>query len=165
MDAVPDRIEKHIHLKASVARVWRALSDSKEFGTWFGMEVDGPFEAGKRLKARIKPTRVDPAVAKMQEPHAGFAFEIAVEQVEFERLISFRWLPYPIDPGDDLANHPTTLATFSIRPEAGGTHLTITESGFDKIPLERRVETFTSNEHGWELQTKLIEKYVTSYAP
>ncbi len=123
MAASTDRIEKTVLLRAPLARVWRAVSDAKEFGTWFGVEFDGPFVAGARVTGRIVPTKVDPEVAKMQQPYAGMPFEL--------------------------------------EEAAGATKLVITESGFDRIPLERRAKAFTANEQGWAAQARLIEKYVT----
>jgi len=164
MASSTDRIEKKILLHAPRDRVWRAISDSKEFGSWFGAEFDGPFAAGARLSARIVPTKVDPEVAKMQEPHSGKTFEITVDRVEPMRLLSFRWHPFAVEEGVDYSKEPATLVVFELREAEGGTLLTITESGFDRIPLERRAEAFSSNEQGWEAQTTLIEKYLTGPA-
>jgi uncharacterized protein YndB with AHSA1/START domain len=160
MSTVTDRIEKKITLRAPVSRVWRAVSDAREFGAWFGVEFDGPFAAGKPMKGRITPTQADPEVAKLQEPHAGKAFDITVDRMEPERLFSFRWHPFAIEPGVDYSKEPATLVVFELTEVAGGTLLTITESGFDRIPLERRAKAFAANEGGWEHQTKLIEKYL-----
>ena len=41
-----DRIEKIVDLAAPVSRVWRALTDHEEFGQWFRVRLDGPFEVG-----------------------------------------------------------------------------------------------------------------------
>jgi len=161
MAASTDRIEKTIQLRAPLARVWRAISDAKEFGTWFGVEFDGPFAAGARLTGRIVPTRVDPEVAKAQQPYAGMTFEISVERVEPLRFFSFRWHPFAIDPQVDYSREPATLVAFQLEEIAGGTKLVISESGFDRIPLERRAKAFTANEQGWAAQAKLIEEYVT----
>ena len=38
--------------------------------------------------------------------------------------------------------------------------LTVTESGFDRIPLERRAKAFAANEQGWAKQLKLIGNYL-----
>jgi uncharacterized protein YndB with AHSA1/START domain len=164
MSTVADRIEKKITLRAPVSRVWRAVSDAREFGAWFGVEFDGPFVAGKPAKGRITPTQADPEVAKLQEPHAGKAFDFTVDRIEPERLISFRWHPFAVEPGVDYSKEPTTLVVFALTEVAGGTLLTITESGFDRIPLERRAKAFAANEGGWEHQTKLIEKYLLRHA-
>jgi uncharacterized protein YndB with AHSA1/START domain len=129
-----DRIEKKVLLRAPRDRVWSAISDARQFGTWFGVEFDGPFAAGAAMRGRITPTQVDPEVAKMQEPHTGKAFDITVDRIEPPKLFSFRW------------------------------QLTITESGFDKIPLERRAKAFAANEGGWTHQAELIAKYLAGAA-
>lgn len=155
-----DRIRKSILLRAPRERVWRAISDSKEFGTWFGVEFDGAFAPGARVTGRIVPTKVDPEVAKMQEPYTGMAFDFTVERIEPMRLFSFRWHPFAVEPGVDYSKEPMTLIVFELEEAPGGTMLTITESGFDRVPLARRAKAFTANERGWEAQTKLIEKYL-----
>jgi uncharacterized protein YndB with AHSA1/START domain len=158
---MPDRIEKKVLLPASRERVWRAVSDSAEFGRWFGMAVDGPFVAGKVLKARIVPTTADAEVAKAQKPYEGMAFDFIVDTVEPMRGIAFRWHPFAVKPGVDYSKEPTTLITFELAdaPQAG-TLLTITETGFDRLPPERRAEAFKANEGGWEMQTQLIAKHL-----
>ena len=155
-----DRIEKKILLRATRERVWRAVSDAKEYGSWFGVAFDGPFVEGKRLTGRITPTTVDAEVAKMQEPYAGKAFEWTVERVEPMRRIAFRWHPYAVEEGVDYSNEPATLIEFELQDAPGGILLVITESGFDQIPLARRAKAFKANEGGWEMQTRLIEKYL-----
>ena len=155
-----DRIEKRVVLRAPRERVWRAISDSKQFGTWFGVEFDGPFVAGVQMTGRIVPTTVDAEVARSQKPHEGSALEFSVDRVEPMRLFSFRWHPYAVEPGVDYATEPTTLVVFELEEVSGGTMLTITESGVDRIPLQRRAKAFAGNEQGWEAQTKLIEKYL-----
>ena len=164
MGSSTDRIEKTVQLRAPLARVWRAISVAKEFGTWFGVEFDGPFAAGARVTGRIVPTKVDVEVAKSQQPYAGIAFEFTVERVEPMKLISFRWHPFAIDPKVDYSKEPTTLVTFKLEEVAGGTKLVISESGFDRIPLERRAKAFTANDEGWTAQIKLIEKYLAGAA-
>jgi uncharacterized protein YndB with AHSA1/START domain len=156
-----DRIEKRVLLAAPRERVWRAISDARQFGSWFGMSLDGPFVAGARLTGRIVPTTVDAEVAKMQKPHEGKAFEILVDRIEPMRLFSFRWHPFAVDPRADYSKEPTTLVTFELSEAAGGTQLTITESGFDQIPVARRAEAFKANDGGWQKQTELIQKYLT----
>lgn len=155
-----DQIEKKIVLKATRERVWQAISDSTSFGAWFGAKFDGPFVAGARLQGQIVPTQVDPEVAKLQEPHAGKPFQILVESVEPMNRLAFRWHPYEVDPQADSAGEPMTLVTFELSQIEGGTLLTITESGFDQIPIERRAQAFEANDGGWTHQAKLIEKYL-----
>jgi uncharacterized protein YndB with AHSA1/START domain len=160
MPSSSNHIEKRILLRAPRERVWHAISDSKQFGSWFGAEFDGPFVAGARLRGRIRPTTVDAEIAKHQEAYAGTAFEIQVDRIEPMRLFSFRWHPYAVDPAVDYAEEPTTLVVFELEEVAGGTSLTITESGFDGIPVERRAKAFEANDGGWAAQLTLIEKYL-----
>jgi uncharacterized protein YndB with AHSA1/START domain len=155
-----DRIEKRILLLAPIERVWRAISDARQFGRWFGVAFDGPFAAGARLTGRIVPTGVDAEVAKLQKPHEGKTFEIVVDRIEPMRRFSFRWHPYAVDPAVDYSQEPMTLVTFELEEQAGGTLLAFSEAGFDRIPLARRAAAFTANEGGWAKQTTLIEKYL-----
>lgn len=160
MGADTDRIQKRVILRAPLERVWNAVSDSSRFGDWFGVRFEGPFVAGMAIKGKIVPTKADPDVAKMQEPYSGMPFDCIVERIEPMKLFSFRWHPFAVDPGVDYSKEPTTLVTFELEPVPGGTQLTITESGFDSIPLSRRAKAFEMNEHGWAGQTRLIEKYL-----
>ena len=155
-----DTIRKQILLKAPRERVWRAVGDATEFGKWFGVRFEGPFVAGERLSGRIVPTVADPEVAEMQKPHEGMKFDITVERIEPPRKLSFRWHPFAIDKNVDYSKEPTTLVEFVLDEAEGGTLLTITESGFDGIPLERRAQAFKANEGGWEHQAKLVAKYL-----
>jgi uncharacterized protein YndB with AHSA1/START domain len=157
-----DRIEKKVLLRAPLKRVWRAIADSSEFGTWFGMKFDGPFAPGATMRGFIVPTTVDADVANAQKAYEGLAFEIVIEQIEPERLFSFRWHPGAVDPGVDYSAEPTTLVTFALDEEPDGVMLTVTESGFDRIPVERRAKVFAANEGGWSMQMKLIARYLSS---
>jgi uncharacterized protein YndB with AHSA1/START domain len=159
-----DRIEKSVLLRAPRERVWRAISDSKQFGSWFGVEFDGPFVAGASIVGKIVPTTVDAEIAKRQEPHKGVRFEFAVDRVEPMRLFSFRWHPFAVDSSIDYSKEPATLVAFQLEEVADGTRLTVTESGFDQIPIERRAKAFAANEGGWAAQMKLIEKYLAQHA-
>jgi len=159
-----DRIEKQILLRASRERVWHAVSDARQFGHWFGVAFDGPFAEGGRLTGKIVPTKVDAEVAKMQEPYTGKSFEWTVERIEPMSRISFRWHPYAVEEGVDYSKEPTTLIEFELSDAAGGILLKISESGFDQIPLARRAKAFKANEGGWQIQTRLIEKYLAQAA-
>jgi uncharacterized protein YndB with AHSA1/START domain len=159
-----DRIEKQVLLRAPHARVWRALTDAEEFGTWFGMKLDGPFTPNTVRRGLIFPTTVDADVAKAQQPYEGTPFEITIDRIEPERLFSFRWHPFAIDRHVDYSKEPTTLITFVLEDVPSGVLLKVTESGFDQIPLERRANAFTANEGGWTMVMKLIEKYLAQAA-
>ena len=155
-----DQIVKNILLRAPLPRVWRALSDSTEFGSWFGMKWDGPFAPGAVMQGAIMPTTVNAEIARMQKPYEGKPVTITIERMEAERLFSFRWHPYALEPGVDYSTEPATLIIFTLEPVAEGVMLTVTESGFDQIPLARRAKAFSANEGGWAMQMKLIEIYL-----
>jgi uncharacterized protein YndB with AHSA1/START domain len=155
----PDSIVKEVRLHVARDRVWRALTDHREFGSWYGAKFEGPFAPGSMLKGRIVPTTADAAIAKMQKEREGAPFVITVERMDPERLFSFRWHPAPA-PDVDYSHEPTTLVEFRLADEGRDTLLTVTESGFDGIPLKRRAEAFSMDELGWECQVMLIEKYL-----
>lgn len=144
-----DRIEKEIVLRAPRSRVWRALTDAREFGEWFRVKMEDAFVPGSPAKGRIT-----------YPGYEHLVFEVYVERMDNERLFSFRWHPYAIDPNQDYSKEPTTLVTFELEEVPGGTRLKITESGFDQIPVARRAEAFRMNSGGWETQTKNIAEYV-----
>lgn len=158
-----DRIVKSAVLRAPLARVWAAVSDARQFGQWFGVEFDGPFVAGASLTGRIQPTTVDPDVAALQAPHAGTAFAVEVAAIEPPRRFAFRWHPYAVG-GVDVSAEPMTLVTFDLEEAGAHTRVTITESGFDAIPLARRAAAFTANEGGWTHQLRLVGLYVEGRA-
>ena len=144
-----DRIEKRIELKAPVSRVWRALTDYREFGEWFRVKLDGPFVPG-----RI-------STGHMTWPgYEHLKWEAVVVKMEPERLFSFTWHPYAVDPKVDYTQEESTLIEFRLRAVPGGTLLTVTESGFDKIPAQRRAEAILRNDGGWAQQMKNIQTYV-----
>ena len=144
-----DRIEKEIVMKAPRARVWRALTDAAEFGKWFGAEMKDGFAPGARARGRIT--------------HPGYehlTLEMTVERMEPERLFSWRWHPYAVDPAQDYSREPTTLVECELSDVPGGTRLRIVESGFDQIPVARRAEAYRMNEGGWAQQVQSIAKYL-----
>ena len=144
-----DRIEKNLLLKARPSRVWRAISDAQEFGTWFNVKLDGAFAAGKTIRGHI----TNPGWEHL-------AVEMQIERIEPEHYLSYRWHPYAADPKVDYSQEPTTLVEFKLEEATGGTMLTVIESGFDKIPAGRRDEAFRMNDGGWAIQVKNIERHV-----
>jgi len=151
-----DRIEKHALLDAPLERVWDALSDSAKFGTWFGMDVDGPFVEGATISGQINETQVDADIAEKQRPHVGAPVTLWIVAVEPLRRLAFRWNPLP---GGEFADL-TTLVEFTLSEQDGGTLIDIVESGFDALPDEHRDGTFSGNSEGWAIQTQLIGKYL-----
>ncbi len=156
-----DRIEKQVVLRAPLDRVWRAISDSREFGLWFGVHVDGPFVAGTSVTATLTGTVVDDEVAEMQRPHAGAKATWQVVAVEPPRRFAYRWHPFAVKANLDYDAEPTTLVEFTLTETSDGVLLRIVESGFDAIPATRRGHAFEANTEGWSKQTELVRKYLS----
>ncbi|HVU88314.1 MAG TPA: SRPBCC family protein [Pirellulales bacterium] len=148
-----DRIEKKIEIRAPAARVWRALTDYKEFSAWFGVNLESPFIAGRATHGHIT--------------HPGYehlVMEVVVQKMEPERLFSFHWHPHAIDPQVDYSQETPTLVEFALEKTATGTLLTVAESGFDAIPAHRRDEAFRMNSQGWAIQIERVANYVANAA-
>ena len=146
-----DRIEKRILIRAPRSRVWRALTDTKEFGSWFGVELTGQFVSGQRLKGKVT--------------HKGYehlTWDVMVVTVEPERMLSWRWHPNAIDASKDYASELTTLVVFELEDAEAGTILTLVESGFEGVPAERREEAFRGNDGGWAVQMESVKRHVES---
>jgi uncharacterized protein YndB with AHSA1/START domain len=146
---VNNQVEKRIELKASVSRVWRALTDYREFGEWFRVKLDGPFVPGEVSRGYIT-----------WPGYEHLKWEAVVQKMEPERLFSFTWHPYSIDPKIDYSKETPTLVEFRLEKTATGTLLLLKESGFDKIPSDRLLEAFRRNDEGWTQQMKNIEAHV-----
>jgi uncharacterized protein YndB with AHSA1/START domain len=143
-----DRIEKEIVLRAPRSRVWRALANAEQFGAWFGIKLDGAFTPGARVHGQIT-----------SPGHEGVTVEFAIERMDPESRLSYRWHPYPVA-GVDYSGEPTTLVEFRLEEVAIGTQLTVVESGFDRIPPTRRAEAFRMNDAGWAEELENIARYV-----
>jgi uncharacterized protein YndB with AHSA1/START domain len=146
-----DRIEKKVVLRAPRARVWRAIASAEEFGSWFGVKLHGRFEPGKEITGKITIKGFE-----------DLPMTITVETIEPERLFSYRWHPYAIDPSVSYSSEPMTLVEMRLDDVPGGTQLTIVETGFDQIPIARRAEAFRMNDGGWAQQIKNIERHVAT---
>ena len=144
-----DRIEKTFVLRAPRSRVWRAISNAKEFGTWFGVKFAGDFAAGKPISGVITHRGIEHKV------------DFQIDRIEPERYFSYRWHPYAIDPSTDYSAEPTTLVEFILEETEGGTNVRILETGFDRIPLARRAEAFRMNDGGWTAQVRNLTGYVS----
>jgi uncharacterized protein YndB with AHSA1/START domain len=152
MNTTTDRIERRILLKAPRARVWRALSDAEEFGRWFGVKLKGQtFGVGQRTQGYIT-----------YPGYEHVMFDVQIERMEPERLLSWRWHPAAVERDVDYSKEPTTLVVFELADADGGTLLSIVESGFDNVPPQRRMEAFRMNSGGWDGQIKNIERHVTA---
>jgi uncharacterized protein YndB with AHSA1/START domain len=150
MTTSTDSIERRILLKASRSRVWRALSNADEFGDWFGVDFKGKtMVAGRHVQGRVT-----------YPGYEHLSFEVFIERMEPERLLSWRWHPAAIDPAVDYSTEPTTLVVFQLEETEGGVLLTVVESGLDAIPPARRATVFRLNTSGWDEQMLSIEKHV-----
>ncbi len=149
MASETDRIEKQILLRAPRSRVWRALSDAKEFGAWFGVELEGPLAPGVRVRGKVT-----------YPGYEHMTFEMDVERMEPERLFSWRWHPAAVEAGVDYSKEPTTLVVFQLEDQSAGTLLRVVESGFDRIPAARRAQAYRLNEDGWGRQMRNIEQHL-----
>lgn len=150
MPEILDRIEKEVLIKAAPERVWRAITDSKEFGEWFEADFFGqPFVAGQRVKGKITTLG-----------YSDFDMDILVERMEPPRLFSYRWHPYDGDREADRSHEPTTLVEFILEPAGEGTRLRIVESGFAAIPPDKWERAYRGNEEGWAEQAERVRKYV-----
>lgn len=148
-ESTTDRIVKQVMLKAPVDRVWRALSDYREFSQWFCVNLDQPFETGKTNRGQLT-----------YPGYEHLTMELAVHKMEKEKLFSYHWHPYAVDPSKDYSSEPPTLVEFILEPHDDGTLLTVIESGFDALPAERRDEAWRMNDGGWTEQVANIEAYV-----
>ncbi len=144
-----DRIEKQIELKAPVARVWRALTDHREFGAWFRVALEGPFIPGQQVRGRITWPGAEHLV-----------MTATVQRMQPQQLFSFTWHPYAIDPNVDYSAEPATLVEFTLQEIPGGTRLTVVESGFAALPAHRRDEAFRMNDQGWSIQLQNIATFL-----
>ena len=148
-----DRIERSVVINAPRERVWRALSNAEEFGTWFGANLKNQvFAPGERTRG--------------YSTYPGYEhvlFDVIVERIEPNELMSFRWHPFAVDPAVDYATEEPTLVTFTLQDApGGGTLFKVVESGFDKVPAHRRLEAFRMNSGGWDAQIDNIVRHMGS---
>jgi uncharacterized protein YndB with AHSA1/START domain len=143
-----DNIEKHVFLRATRAKVWRAISDAKQFGAWFGVTLEGDFAAGRSIRGQVS------------YKGTPLTMELAIVAIEPERYFAYRWHPAALDPKVDYSSEPTTLVEFELAEADGGCQLSIRESGIDKIPEARRANVLRLNSEGWTEQVANIEKHL-----
>ena len=147
---VTDRIEKQIQLRTPELRVWEVVSSASQFGEWFMIKLDGEFVEGSMISGTLT-----------YPGYEHLTVEMYVVTKQAESLFSYRWRPYAIEPNVDYSAEPMTLVEFRLDDVDGGVLLTITESGFDQIPGERRAKAFRMDDAGWSEQIRSIEAYVS----
>lgn len=154
MNPASDRIERKILLKAPRSQVWRVIAHAEQFGKWFGVALDGRrFVAGEWTQGQVT-----------YPGYEHVLWNVLVERVEPERLFSFRWHPYAVEPGFDYSLEPTTLVKFELEDMDKGTLLKVSESGFDHIPQHRRLKAFRMDSRGWDEQMSNIEQFLIAKA-
>ncbi|SEG62743.1 Uncharacterized conserved protein YndB, AHSA1/START domain [Bryocella elongata] len=147
-EPTPNVIERSIEIAAPVSRVWAAIADHKAFGEWFGVALDQPFLPGQ------------PSTGFITVPgYEHVRWTATVADVLPERLLSFYWHPYAIDPAIDYSGEQPTLVEFRLEPTSTGTLLTVVESGFDHVPEARRATAYLMNSRGWTTQVARIKSY------
>lgn len=144
-----DRIEKVLELRAPRARVWRAIATAEEFGAWFRVRLDREFAEGATVRGRL-------AIPGYEHVE----LELRIERIEPERRFAYRWHPAAVEAGRDYSAEPMTLVEFTLEETPDGTRLTIVESGFDRLPADRRAEAFRMNQGGWNGQAPRIAAHV-----
>jgi uncharacterized protein YndB with AHSA1/START domain len=151
-DSSTDRVERSIHIKAPRNKVWHSLTNAEEYGKWFGAKLTGKrFEPGQRVQGPITIQGYEHVV-----------FDVVIDRVEPETLMSYRWHPHAVDASVDYSKEERTLVTFTLKDTPDGTLLTVTETGFDKVPPARRMEAFRGVSNGWPHQLDNIARHVTS---
>ncbi len=148
-----DSITRSVVINAPRGRVWRALSNAEEFGTWFGAKLEGQaFAVGQRVRGQITIRNYD-----------HIWFDAVVERIQPQDVFAYHWHPYAVDPAVDYSQEESTLVTFTLKDAPGNsTLLTVVESGFDKVPPQRRLEAFRMNSAGWEGQLRNVVRHVAS---
>jgi uncharacterized protein YndB with AHSA1/START domain len=148
-----DRIDTHVELPFPADRVWRAITDSAEFGAWFGVRFSGPFEAGQESTGQV----VTPGMEHL-------TWRAVIQDIEPEQYFAYTWHPYAIDPSRDYSEEVPTLVEFHLASApTGGTLLTLTESGFQDLPDARRAEAYAMHQQGWSQQMKNIRTYLEQH--
>ncbi len=147
-------IDKDIVIEAPVSRVWRAITDADEFSAWFGVKLESPFAVGAEMQGMMTNPK-----------YAHIRLKLTVETIEPETRFAYRWLPYALDPEVDYSKETPTTVTFHLSPTEAGTHLRVTECGFDNVPEWRRELAFKMNSSGWEQQVVRIQRYVLTGSP
>ena len=145
----PLRIDRTIDIKAPPERVWRALTDAAELATWFQVRIEGDISPG----ADVWMTSVNPE-------HAGMRWPVRIVELTRPRRVVWQWHPGAIDPAVDYSTETPTTVTFTLEPSGQGTRLTVSETGFELIPLARRAKAYADNVEGWTMVTVWLQQHV-----
>ena len=143
------RIDRNIEIQAPPERVWSALTNATDLGTWFQVTIEGEITAG----AELWMTTTHPQ-------HAGQRFLVRIVEMTPPQRLVWRWHPGEVDPAIDYSQQPLTTVTFTLEPWGPGTRLSVAETGFDEISLARRAKVYGDNSQGWTEVLVWLQSYV-----
>lgn len=142
------RIDRTIEIQAPPERVWRALTDSKELSTWFEMKIEGEIAPGQEVWMTTTNAK-----------YAGMRFPVRFVELTPLRRMVWQWHPGAVDPNVDYSLETPTTVTFTLEPIAGGTRLSVEETGFEDVSLARRAKVYEDNSQGWTQVLVWLQKY------
>lgn len=143
-----DKIQREITIKATKERIYVAIADPELVVLWFPETVEGIYKVGEK-------------------PVFGFGEhgknQIYIVDARPHEYFSYRWVPGGNHFVGDLLTVPTTLVEFRIQEEMDGTcKVTMTETGFAKLPVDIAEASFKQNSAGWDFMLGRLEKYFTA---
>ena len=135
MNEIP-AITKDLELDASLERVWSAITDPAQLGSWFPNSVE------------IESMSPGNRGWFVWDDHGRYRFE--VEEIEVQVRLVWRWAN---DPEKDLEETLTTRVEWRLEARSeGGTRLQVRESG------SKSEEYRAGNDKGWDKElTELVE--------
>jgi uncharacterized protein YndB with AHSA1/START domain len=132
------RIDRQIEIAAPIDRVWRALTNPAELSAWFQVTIEGEIAAGKEVQMTTTH------LAKNQQ-----SFRVLFVELDAPRKFVWQWHPGMKDPQVDYSKEPRTTVTFTLEQHGRGTRVSVAETGFDAISLDRRAKVHQDNSGGW----------------
>ncbi|NND82277.1 MAG: SRPBCC family protein [Gammaproteobacteria bacterium] len=145
-----NKIVKSVELATPITRVWEAITDSREIGNWFMVDLEGPFAVGEITRGVITHPEA-----------AGMVFTAVTTALEKPHRFAFHWPPdefFVIE--DPAALTGTTLVEFVLQEIGAGTRLTVTESGLEALPTDLHAKVLKNNSIGWEEQMENIRNHL-----
>jgi uncharacterized protein YndB with AHSA1/START domain len=133
----PDSISFEFDLPHSPQKVWRALTDPALLAEWLLPVTDLKLEPGAAFRFTT-------------DPYPGWDGTVHCRLVEIEALrrLSYTWSVPFLD----------TVVTFTLTPTAGGTHLTLVQSGFTTGQKQER----GGARYGWTIMGEKLVALLAS---
>jgi uncharacterized protein YndB with AHSA1/START domain len=130
--------EQTIVMKAGRERVWQAITTAKHFSKWFGLQVEiGRLEPGGEFRFVEFENNLPGKIVTVEPP----------------ALFQFEWTP-------EAGVAVFTLVTFRLEEVEGGTRVTMSEQGFEKLPEQYRQTRYEGNSEGWSIQIHNLDNYL-----